>query len=207
MSHLYFKEIPDLSKIYSVVKNDDFSVSIMEVEKPSGLAKMMNPEYSGQKEQSVVILKDIRKNEVVMSDSWMEQHTNINFIRNANGHVLIAGLGLGMILLAIQDKPEVESITVVEINQSVIDLVLPILQKHLNGKITVICSDIHTFIPEKKFDVIYCDIWNDISGDNWDEMILLTKKFKYEVNRSNKDSFLDHWRKSDTKRMAYESYY
>lgn len=57
----------------------------------------------------------------VMSNTNMEKRTNMDFCCNAHGDVLIGGLGIGMIILAIQDKSEVKSITVIEKNQEVID--------------------------------------------------------------------------------------
>ena len=161
-------------------------------------------EVRGLEAGTYVVLRDSEKREIIMSDTWMEQMTNIEFVRNANGHVLIAGLGIGMVVMAIQDKPEVESITVVELEQGIYDIVMPALSKHLNSKVKVVIGDIHDFQPEIKYDTIYCDIWNDISGGNWDEMKILTKKFKYQVNRTNKESFLDHWRKDDTIRLNRE---
>ena len=61
--------------------------------------------------------------ECVMSDTNMEQRTNLRFCLKAYGDIIIGGLGIGMIIMAIQDKPEVKSITVIEKNQEVIDLV------------------------------------------------------------------------------------
>lgn len=51
---------------------------------------------------------------LVMSDTRMEHTTNWEVVHEAKGHVLIAGLGLGMILHPILAKEEVLSVTVVE---------------------------------------------------------------------------------------------
>jgi len=158
-------------------------------------------EVRGLEAGTYVKLVDKNKREIVMSDTWMEQATNIDFVRKANGHVLIGGLGIGMVVLAIQDKPEVESVTVVELHQEVYDLTMKQLKPHLNDKVKVVVQDIHDFIPDRKYDVIYCDIWNNITSDNWEEMKDLTKKFKYKVNRENKNHMLDHWRKNDVHRL------
>src|SRR5271157_5165690 len=61
--------------------------------------------------------------EVMMSDTRMEHRSNRAVVEQARGHVLIAGLGLGMILHPIADKPEVERITVIEKSPDVIKLV------------------------------------------------------------------------------------
>lgn len=99
----------------------------------------------------------------VMSDTEMEKRTNLEFCCKANGDVLIGGLGMGMIILAIQDKPEVKSITVIEKNQEVIDLVAP--QLNFNGKVEIICADVFDWRPDQgvKYDVSYMDIWTGIN--------------------------------------------
>ena len=71
-------------------------------------------EFIGLQPGTYVKLIDKQAKEIVMSDTTMEQRTNYAVLYRANGHVLIGGLGIGMILLAIQEKPEVKSITVVE---------------------------------------------------------------------------------------------
>ena len=62
----------------------------------------------------------LHKGSCVMSNTSMEKRTNADFCIHAHGDVLIGGLGIGMIVLAIQDKPEVKSITVIEKNQEVV---------------------------------------------------------------------------------------
>ena len=46
--------------------------------------------------------------ECVMSDTNMEKNTNRKFCSKAHGDIIIGGLGIGMIIMAIQDKPEVK---------------------------------------------------------------------------------------------------
>lgn len=118
------------------------------------------------------------KGECVMSDTPMERRTNSWFVVNAHGDVLIGGLGIGMILLAIQDKECVNSITVIEKNQEVIDLVAP--QLPLNSKVTIIHADVFDWKPErgKKYDCVYMDIWNGINRDIYKtEMVPLKRKY------------------------------
>src|SRR5512138_844997 len=52
-------------------------------------------------------------NALMMSDTRMERRTNLGVVVNAEGSVLIAGLGVGLILVPIMAKAEVTSITVV----------------------------------------------------------------------------------------------
>ena len=130
----------------------------------------------------------------VMSNTNMEKRTNIDFVCNAYGDVIIGGLGIGMIILAIQDKPEVKSITVIEKNQEVIDMIAS--QLDLNDKVKIICADVFEWKPEKgmKYDVSYMDIWNSINREIYDkEMKPLKRKYakflrtkKENPNRYNK---------------------
>src|SRR3954469_21638435 len=53
--------------------------------------------------------------EVIMSDTPAEMREHLPIVRAARGHVLINGLGLGMVVAACLNKPEVEHVTVVEL--------------------------------------------------------------------------------------------
>lgn len=178
-------------------KSGRYEIKHIDVTEPDDFAKVTNPEYLGQKDQHVCVLRDNSKREIVMSDSWMEQDTNIATVRGAKGHVLVGGLGIGMILLAMQDRVEIESITVVEIDQELHDFIVPNLK--LNGKVNIVISDINDFVPDKKYDYVYCDIWNDISGDNFDEMCKLNTKF---TGRGTK---VAHWRYSTSEEFYIEN--
>jgi hypothetical protein len=131
-------------------------------------------------------------NELMMSDTPMERQSNLNFVRNANGRILIAGLGLGMIIHNILQRPEVQEVIVIEKYQDVIDLVQPKIQ---HPKLKVICADIFEWKPDKGdlFDVIYFDIWPEISTDNLKEISRLHNRFKNSLNRNNPKSFMASW--------------
>ena len=105
----------------------------------------------------------IHGSECVMSDTPMEKRTNREFVANAHGNVLIGGLGIGLILLAIQDKEDVKQITVVEKNKEVIELVGSQLQ--LNSKVHIVNDDVFEYKPLFKYNTIYMDIWNYINED------------------------------------------
>jgi len=138
----------------------------------------------------------------MMSTTDMERQSNRDIMYKANGHVFIAGLGLGMILLPIQEKKDVKSVTVVENNINVIQLVGKKLP--LNKKVKIIHCDVFNYTPDKVFDTVYFDIWNKISSENWEQMKELTKKFKNKVNRANERCVITSWRKEDVQRMASE---
>lgn len=69
----------------------------------------------------------------------MEEHA-----RHYHGHVLCAGLGLGLMVHALAAYPAVERITVIERERDVIDLIEPLLPP---GKLTVIEGDFHEVMP------------------------------------------------------------
>lgn len=132
---------------------------------------------------------------LMMSDTHMERLTNREFVSKAHGDVMIAGLGIGLILNALEDKVksgEVKSITVYEKYQDVIDLVLP-KYKHL--PIKVICKDILEYKPEKgeTYDTIYFDIWPNIDDDNLSQIKILHNRWKF---RKREGGYMDSWMKT-----------
>ena len=146
---------------------------------------------------------------IMMSDTPMERNTNHDFIRKANGDVIIFGLGLGLVILPLLKKENVKSVLVVELYQDLIDLVYPILKSHdAENKLSVIqgdCFEIHKSIPkEQKFDSVYGDIWIEICTDNYEEMKVLTKNWKNRINRENSNAFIDHWMKGYLKKQIAE---
>lgn len=125
--------------------------------------------------------------ELMMSDTDMEKQSNRLFVNKANGRVLVAGLGIGLIVNNVMPKIESGEITeliVIEKYKDVIDLISPYFQ---NDKIKIIAADIFKWKPEKgeKFDTIYFDIWPTICTDNLKEITFLHNSFKNKLNRSN----------------------
>ncbi len=130
---------------------------------------------------------------LMMSDTPAEQSSNRWITRNARGDVLIAGLGIGMILVPILTKEEVQSVTVIERSKDVIDLVMPNLAK-VPGyeKLTVINEDIFNWKPSNgsKWNTIYFDIWPTITTDNLPEMRSLHRKYG---RRKTQDGVMTSW--------------
>ena len=108
---------------------------------------------------------------------WMtlqpnEMVTTWPAIKEAKGRVLTYGLGLGYFAYHAAEKPEVESVTVVDLSADVIDL----FQKHIlpqfphKEKIRLVHSDAFAFADTKmagNFDFVFGDIWHD-AGDGRD---------------------------------------
>lgn len=140
--------------------------------------------------------------DVVMSNTPMEERTNRRFVVSANGDVLIGGLGIGMIIMAIQDEPKVKSITVIEKSQEVIELVASKLP--FNDKVQIINADVFTWKPEKgqKFDCIYMDIWNWVNSDVWEEEMKPLKRKYCHYMKSKSESpkrFTECWAEWEAK--------
>lgn len=131
---------------------------------------------------------------LMMSDTSMERISNMGFIEGANGRVLIAGLGVGLIIHNIIEREKVKEVVVVEKYQDVIDLVHPKIQ---HPKLKVVCADIFEYeLPkEEKFDTIYFDIWANISTENLDQMKTLHAKFRKNLNKTNESRWMDSWMK------------
>ena len=141
-----------------------------------------------------------QRGEVVMSDTPMEKRTNCEFVANAHGNVLIGGLGIGLILLAIQDKEDVERITVVEKNKEVIELVGN--QLPLNSKVHIVNDDVFEYKPLFKYNTIYMDIWNYINKDVYNEQMkpLISRYRRYLVPKSeDENKYIDCWCKRQAK--------
>lgn len=134
--------------------------------------------------------------ELMMTDTQMEQRSNYGIVLEARGDVLIAGLGIGMVLVPVLKNPKVKNVLVVEKSQDVIDLVEPPIRRALSQraakKLTVLQADIFEWQPEKgrKWDVLYFDIWANICTDNLDEISKLHRKF---ARRKNKGGWMESW--------------
>ena len=91
-------------------------------------------------------------------------------IDKAHGKVLTFGLGLGYYAYMTQRKPEVESITVVELSADVIKIfkenVLPFFEHP--EKVKIVNADAFEYaekiMPSEKFDLAFVDTWRD-AGD------------------------------------------
>lgn len=115
----------------------------------------------------------------MMSETPMEHRTNTAFVTSAFGDVLIGGLGLGMIVLAIQDRKEVQSVTVLEKSPDVIAAVAH--QLPLNSKVRILEADAFTWKPDRKFDAVYMDIWFYPDEEAYVEMKQLKRKYGHHL--------------------------
>ena len=114
-----------------------------------------------------------------MSDTPSEIRDHMEPILVAKGNVLIAGLGIGMVLQACLEKPEVKHVTVIELSPEVIELVGGHYKAKYGDRLTIIQADIMEWKPPKgeRWDVFWADIWDNKCGDNTDEMTKLNRRY------------------------------
>ncbi len=113
---------------------------------------------------------------------WMSVcPSEINSMREqtgkAHGRVLVLGMGLGYYQYCIAQKTEVSSVTVVELNPTIIE----IFEKHLlpnfpnKEKISIVCSDAIEYLKNTElgqYDFVFADIWEGIiDGAKWYPLI------------------------------------
>lgn len=118
---------------------------------------------------------------------WMtllpnETVTTLPAVHRAHGKVLTYGVGLGYFTYMCHRKPEVESVTVIELSEDAAELfrteILP--QFEHPEKVTVIVGDAVEYAkktaPTAGYDFIFADIWHDV-GDGR-ELYLKFKSFE-----------------------------
>lgn len=124
----------------------------------------------------------LENNRIWMTITPNEIETMKEPIDQAFGNVLTFGLGLGYYAYMISEKDNVESITIVDSNEDVINLfhtyVLP--QFDQAGKIKVIKADAFEFaqkhLPNGGYDFVFTDLWHDVSDGK--DMYLKMKKYE-----------------------------
>lgn len=119
-----------------------------------------------------------------MSDTHHEQRSNLEAVHRAHGRVLVGGLGLGMVVVAMLNKPQVERVTVIERDKRVIQLVATQLA---DERLEVVEGDVFTWRPPSAtlYDTIYFDIWLDRCVDNLTEITRLKRGYARRLNRSS----------------------
>lgn len=81
-----------------------------------------------------------------------------------------------MLPAVLAEKEDVKSITIVELNQEVIDLVEPLMRKYVknNDKIKIVKGDAYKYPdenPNERYDWVYLDIWDTFPGSEDLEML------------------------------------
>jgi hypothetical protein len=117
-----------------------------------------------------------------MSDTPAEIRGHLDPIHEAaheGGHVLINGLGIGMVAGAILAMENVEKVTIIELSPEVIELVGPSLTEKYGDRVEIIQADAYEYKPPRgmRYSVVWHDIWADLCTDNLDGMGKLHRKY------------------------------
>ena len=101
----------------------------------------------------------IKNGEVVDTNHPEAAARHRRFVSAARGDVLILGLGLGVSLQQVLQKPNVEHVTVVESPRALIDLVAPAFVG--NERVQFVARSFEGYSPPSGsfFDVAYFDLW------------------------------------------------
>lgn len=82
----------------------------------------------------------------------------------AYGDVLLTGFGFGILASWLASKPEVTSVTVIEISQDIVDIFLQ--NNTLNEKIKVIIADASQYKTDQHFDCLFLDHY-ELQYEGW----------------------------------------
>ncbi len=111
----------------------------------------------------------IEEKSIMMSNTWAEIGGHYELFMGAHGRVLMNGLGLGIAAWVVDKLPEVEEIVVQEIDQEIIDAVMPTLQAH-STKVSVFRTDAWNGLAgNDSYNYIWHDIWPTYTPENIQE--------------------------------------
>lgn len=85
----------------------------------------------------------------------MSMRTGLRF---AKGHTIVAGLGLGHLLIEVSKKKSVKKVTLIEISQELVDWIFPRVRPHLGMDVVVCVGDANSVIPSLEANVALIDI-------------------------------------------------
>ncbi|HYH23554.1 MAG TPA: hypothetical protein VD995_33465 [Azospirillum sp.] len=110
-----------------------------------------------------------------MSSTPMEHESQEIGVRAAAGHTVVMGMGMGWAAANIALNPAVTRVTVVDLDQEVIDTIQAIgvfeqLPAEAAAKVTIVHGDATAYVPDAPVDTLFADIWRPINGDRIPEM-------------------------------------
>lgn len=132
-------------------------------------------------------------NDIVMSDTPAELREHAAIVRAARGQVLINGLGLGVVVAACLEKPEVDLVTAVELAPEVIALVGPHYTARYGARLRIVQADALTWEPPEgaRYAAVWHDIWPDVSLENLLPMRQLREKYRHRADWQGCWCYLD----------------
>jgi len=179
-------DIVDMANVLPEGKRGKVEIRHMVISDRDAARSLLRQAATGGREMAVTpgkIAQLLVDGGIMMSDTPHERDTNRELIRESRGHVLIGGLGLGMVVLPLLAKERVKTVTIVEKSGDVIALV----EKHIRAaagdnasKLAVVRGDIFTWKAPRgaRYDTLYFDIWPTINRDNLVEMRRLHTRFR-----------------------------
>ena len=131
-----YKQIMNIKSTIPEGQIGDWKVETFEVTKKDAtffnLRQAINAR--GREIEPGIYTKLTHYGSVIMSDTPSEKRDHMHFLMDAKGDILITGLGLGWMVEALFSKKEVNSITIIEKSQDVINLVGKHLMKNTRRK-------------------------------------------------------------------------
>ena len=198
----YFKRVrPQLTKIgdYKLCLDhfypyQTFAYDDVEIDKKDNYCELSKIGYFDHK---VNFLALSYKNEIWMNISPNEINTMKSSIEEANGDILVFGLGLGYYPFMVALKDNVKSVTIIEKDKNIIE----IFKKHLfpffinKDKIQIIEADAFEFMKNNKvhYDYSFVDLWHNPSDG-----LPMYLKFKPLEDKNCKYSY---WLEDSIKQM------
>jgi len=107
------------------------------------------------------------RNEPWMSLTPAEIMSMRTGLRFAKGHTVVAGLGLGHLLIEVTKKRSVKKVTLVEISQELVDWLYPRVKAYLAQDVNVIVGDANHVIPGLEADSALIDIDSSYGNNNF----------------------------------------
>ena len=132
-------------------------------------------------------------------DSFMQRvYKDVN-MKIFKGDVLY--LGMGPLWLPILQGNKVVTTTIIEIDQEMIQK----YEHYADEDWKIICADAWEYVPNKKFDVIYADIWHQMY--EYSELEKMFEKYKDFLKPGGKIYCLEHLVRKNTipknKKLSY----
>jgi spermidine synthase len=191
-SPLPFGLVP-MRNIIPVGESGSSRVEHFEITERDMLFHNLTEAINGRPAMGITMGKYVRlvvNGQVMMSDTPHEARSSGEAIRKARGSVLIAGFGLGMILVPILKNPKVTRVVVVEKNPDVLQLCyMPFTYgNHLTDeekmKLIMVPADIFEYTAAKNnYDVIFFDIWPTISLNSLPDIKKLKSRFQTSLKK------------------------
>jgi hypothetical protein len=112
------------------------------------------------------------------TDAELSDHTSMTTnTKHYGGDILVMGLGLGAVVQAVLDLPQVTTCTVLEKYPEVIRLVEPHYRERYGSRFTVIETDALQWKAKRDYTVVWADIWATMCETNLPEIVKLRRRW------------------------------